>query len=107
MPAVMDMTVMMAPVPTTGPIVSVVAGSHNDRRSVHHRRGIHDSRRWDDEHRGGSDDDRKPDAYGYMHPRVGGTGQEKSCASHERAQTYNPQQNSWFHAYILLGFIPE
>jgi hypothetical protein len=65
------MVMMMAPVPTTGPIIPVVPGAHD------HRRGVHDGWRGRDEHGCGGDDDRKPDADGDMHPRVGGERQSK------------------------------
>jgi hypothetical protein len=82
--AVMDMGAMMAPVPTTVSIISIVAGSHDNRR------GVDDSRRWGDDHGWGCDDDRKPDADGDIYPRVGLVRQKQSCASQEGAETYNP-----------------
>ena len=87
----MEMAVMMTPVPTTVPIISVAAGSHDNRRSVHHGRGIHDSWHWSDDHGCGGDDDRKPDAYGYIYPRIGLVWQEQSRTSQEGAETSNPQ----------------
>jgi hypothetical protein len=76
----------MSPVPMMVPIIPVVPRSHD------YRRGVHNGRRWGDDHGRRSDEDWHRQRYPNrdMDPSVSRERQGKGCETQDRTQTQYP-----------------